>query len=334
MAFEIEFTDAFFSNLSTFFVLFGLFLGFVFFFVFRPMGLRRSPRTILLLAWKYKWHYALFLVFFFGKNVLDLLNDTVRYSYDLNFTSVIASYEQGFIWIVQNFLENAILTLVLGLFYLIGYLFINFFAVIFFTYTDDETLANRMSLNYLVIYALAIPFYMWIPVQITGHYIAGVDMLLYREMPTNLPGTNVPWSAVFHRFFTAVDPLDNSFPSLHVAMPFSMLLILWRTTRTRDEWKYRRFFWFLVGMNAIFWFAVVYLGVHWVTDIVGGILLAFVGVFVIENLSPRLWPLVRRLEDRVAAWVPWPVPPPPPPPDHGHRRSQPTPPEPLEAERR
>lgn len=328
MPFEFDFTESFFSALSIFFVIFGLFLGFVFFFVFRPMGLKRSPRTILLLAWKYKWHYALFLVFFFGKNVLDLLNDTVRYSFDLNFTSVIASYEQGFIWVLQNALKNAVLTLVLGLFYLIGYLFINFFAVIFFTYTDDETLANRMALNYLVIYALAIPFYMWIPVQITGHYIEGVDMLLYRGMPTNLPGTNVPWSAVFYRFFTAVDPLDNSFPSLHIAMPVSMLIILWRVTHTRTEWKYRRFFWFLLGMNVIFWFSVVYLGIHWITDIAGGVLLAILGVFIIENLSPPLWRLIHRIEDRVDEWVPWHVPPPPPPHGHDSRSTEPDPPGP------
>ena len=61
-----------------------------------------------------------------------------------------------------------------------------------------------------------------------------------------------------------------AFPSLHAAYPFLAFLFARRA--------FGRVGWLMLAYTACVWFAIVYLGEHWVVDIVGGVVYALVGL--------------------------------------------------------
>jgi membrane-associated phospholipid phosphatase len=78
-----------------------------------------------------------------------------------------------------------------------------------------------------------------------------------------------------------------AFPSLHAAFP----VLAWLFVRGR----YPRVAWAVVVYSAIVWFAIVYLGHHYIVDILGGVALAAGTYFVVIRLG-----LLDRLLNRLA----------------------------------
>ena len=64
-----------------------------------------------------------------------------------------------------------------------------------------------------------------------------------------------------------------AFPSLHAAYPFLAFLFARRA--------FGRVGWLMLAYTACVWFSIVYLGEHWVVDIIGGVAYAFAAYFVI-----------------------------------------------------
>ena len=95
----------------------------------------------------------------------------------------------------------------------------------------------------------------------------GVDALMYHD------GWNI-------EFFTSNDPLDNGIPSLHVGLPISLLMIHRAYTRQRgidiSEWRHRGLDVFIMSNVAIYLFSILYLGIHWVSDVIPGLILAVI----------------------------------------------------------
>ncbi len=79
-----------------------------------------------------------------------------------------------------------------------------------------------------------------------------------------------------------------AFPSLHAAYPFLAFLFARRA--------FGRTGWFMLAYTACVWFAIVYLGEHWVVDIIGGVVYAYAAYFAITR-GPA-W--TRRFMERVA----------------------------------
>ena len=81
-------------------------------------------------------------------------------------------------------------------------------------------------------------------------------------------------------FFTSNDPLDNGIPSLHVGLPISLLMIHRAYTRQRgidiSEWRHRGLDVFIMSNVAIYLFSILYLGIHWVSDVIPGLILAVI----------------------------------------------------------
>jgi hypothetical protein len=106
-----------------------------------------------------------------------------------------------------------------------------------------------------------------------------MDALLYHE----------GWYSVF---YASHDPLDNSVPSLHVAIPFGIILLNWLHVReqggTMKEWKHYRYHVFVCINTLLFIFTILYLGIHWIIDIPLGMLVGAVGALFIHHLQPRL----------------------------------------------
>ena len=79
-----------------------------------------------------------------------------------------------------------------------------------------------------------------------------------------------------------------AFPSLHAAFPFLAFLFARRS--------FPRGAWLMVPYTLCVWFAIVYLGEHWVVDIIGGVIYSFAAYLAIVH-GPR-W--AKRFMERVA----------------------------------
>jgi membrane-associated phospholipid phosphatase len=79
-----------------------------------------------------------------------------------------------------------------------------------------------------------------------------------------------------------------AFPSLHAAYPFLAFLFARRA--------FGRIGWLMLAYTACVWFAIVYLGEHWVLDIIGGV--AYASVAYVAVLRGPRW--ARRFMEQVA----------------------------------
>jgi membrane-associated phospholipid phosphatase len=52
----------------------------------------------------------------------------------------------------------------------------------------------------------------------------------------------------------------------------------------------------MIGLIAV---AIVYLGIHWLTDIIGGVLIAVIGVIITERYAERFWRHLNRFDRKL-----------------------------------
>ena len=89
-----------------------------------------------------------------------------------------------------------------------------------------------------------------------------------------------------HNWFTRIDPFSNGMPSLHIGLPFA----IWLTMQRWDEdgrWvNYRNF---LIIFMLVTAFSIIYLGIHWIVDIIGGMAVAILAVELTAKTHSSIW---------------------------------------------
>jgi membrane-associated phospholipid phosphatase len=137
----------------------------------------------------------------------------------------------------------------------------------------------RYSRTLIAMSFAAFLFYLLLPVEPPWMALPHtVVKLIEGTLPsfTDLPG--IPYPATVYHFFNA-NPVA-AMPSMHAAYPFlgylfAARLLGWRALP-------------LLAYTMLVWISIVYLGEHYVIDIVGGVIFAF-GAFFGEDLLTRWW---------------------------------------------
>ncbi len=226
----------------------------------------------------YKWHISLYLAMYLYKAVIDHHNEPLKERVG-GYTHWIHQIEGDFTLWAQESFRSDLLTEVLSFHYLFVYLFIIWFVPMYFILVKDHVMADKAALNYLVIYVLAVPLYLFFNVEVTSSYIPGMDALLYHDS----------W---YIEFITNNDPLDNGVPSLHFGLPLGLLIINRLHCRENGisikEWRHRELDTFLIVNLAIYLFSIQYLGIHWITDIFPGVALALICAYFCHHWQPIL----------------------------------------------
>jgi membrane-associated phospholipid phosphatase len=188
----------------------------------------------------------------------------VRFGY-YDGTALISTINPDFSLIFQKGIYSS-LTYLMTFTYIIIYPCALIFTILILVYYRETLLFKRAALMFSLNYLIAFPFFMLFNVSTTGATLQGVEPLIYEQFPRICAA------------ITAIDPLDNCFPSLHVAMVFSAFLIMCGT-------NYRRYKIFIYFAFPATLFAVLYLGIHWLIDIIAGITLALFTYYLAKSIN-------------------------------------------------
>ena len=231
---------------------------------------------------RYWLHIGIVLIIYNAKDFLDEVDRILMANTDgmLNMTPWIYAIEGDMsLWVQETFKADW-LTAFMTHFYVVGFMVICYVSVFYFAYFDDRYMADRISLTIFWVYVLAIPFYLFFNVHVTGNYIPGMETLAYNHTPE------------INDWFHRIDPLTNGMPSLHIAFPFAVWLCLLRFDTDRRWIVYRRIIFVFVLLTA---FCILYLGIHWFMDIIGGMVVAAFAVNIANKMADPLW---RILDER------------------------------------
>jgi len=231
------------------------------------VGLENMKKSIIALNFRRNWIFVIILIvlpmILFAESRLSPLVDSE--SLALKNNSWMMAHGGELIRYIQHRLEVGLITDIFILIYVWIFTFIIYFTPLYLLFKNDSPLFRKFSFAMILNYIILLPFYTFLPVSVTSYSPPTMlKPLLYID---------TSWG----RLVTAMDPLDNDFPSGHISLLLSTLLILSSSYQHR---KYTHFvLWGLISMT----FAVLYLGIHWIMDIIGGIFLGVGIVLLVEN---------------------------------------------------
>ena len=223
---------------------------------------------------RYWAHMIVVFSVYLWKDLLDGMDRVLMASTKLDMTPYVYAIEGDIVLWVQQELRNAALDQMLTHFYVMGFMTATFASFLYPIYFDDRHMADRVSLSMFWVYIISIPFFLFFNVGVTGDHIPSMQTIAYDLTPE------------IHNWFTRIDPFSNGMPSLHIGLPFA----IWLTMQRWDEdgrWvNYRNF---LVVFMLVTAFSIIYLGIHWIVDIIGGMAVAILAVELTAKTHSSIW---------------------------------------------
>jgi membrane-associated phospholipid phosphatase len=253
--------------LETWFIVLGLInLGLLLFglYVFFP---RKNFKTIMTEYYKNFRKQLPYLLIIIGVVTfhliqVNLLDPLVTDWVGIDFANNIQSYEGEIVYSFYRY-WNPILIYFFVIMYIVVYPFTLWFAPLYFLFNDEKKSMKNLSYGLLIIYIVALPFYMFLPVTNVYNYY-GLESSLEAVIPS------------VENFFYTTTTLNNCIPSLHTAMT---ILIAWSVYLTGNK----KLLYFSIFTMICVFIAVVFLIIHWITDVIFGALLALIVIFLLNH---------------------------------------------------
>lgn len=234
----------------------------------------------MLLNRKYMVHFvALMLILFFNKFELQI-EDNLNITYD--YAAFFHSIEGDFVKNLQETFHNKYLTTFLGFMYVIVFQALLITSIGIYTHqSKDRRMFYSVCYAIMFIYLVAIPFYLFLPVNEVWAYDPNVQFLMVTDH-------------VFPNFETqyrTLSGINNCFPSLHTAISITLSILAVRSGN-------KRWAWFCCTSTVIIIFSIFYLGIHWLTDMCGGVLLGVIAASIAMRMSSSSFSRQRRQRSR------------------------------------
>lgn len=225
------------------------------------IGARRNPIMALVEIGKEmlrSYKFLLLMAGMFGVLVLNKYELQIEEKMHLSsdYTSFVFGLEGHFVQAVQDIFYSPWLTPIIVFFYI--FMLQSVLAASLGVYLLGKNRVMLYATCYAIIinYAVAIPFYLYFPVNEVWSYVpAGVRFTMLDVFPK------------FEQEYRPLSGLNNCFPSLHTSISVTMALLAFRSGNRR---------WMVItSISAVvIVFGIFYLGIHWLTDMIGGTLLA------------------------------------------------------------
>ncbi|WP_438347089.1 phosphatase PAP2 family protein [Paenibacillus sp. FA6] len=201
-----------------------------------------------------------FLVLFLSVACILLINkyelqfeDSLNYQAD--FTPLIFGIEGHFVQALQQFFYNPILTQILVFFYVIIFQSLLIASIGVYMLDRNKLLVYATCFAIMINYAVAIPFYILVPVNEAWSYApSGVVFHMLDVFPS------------FEEDYRPLSGLNNCFPSLHTSISVTIMLLAARSGNLR--WRI-----ITAISSTVIVFSIFYLGIHWVIDMLAGSIL-------------------------------------------------------------
>ena len=236
---------------------------------------------------RYWLHLLLAISIYNAKDFLDQIDRIFMARSGIDMTPYIYAIEGDLVvWVKETFRADW-LDSVMTHFYISGFMFITYSSIFYVAYFDDRWMADRIALCIAWVYILAVPFYLFFNVRVTGFYIEDMDAIAYTLNPE------------IETWFRRIDPFTNCMPSLHIAVPFS----IWLTFRKHDnDGRWKRFQNMTLIYILLTAFSIVYLGIHWFSDIIGGMMIGALTVKMVDKSNTAVWNVIdeRTINSRLA----------------------------------
>jgi len=223
-------------------------------------GTGRQPFAVAWQFFKALIQSRKYLLFFIAVLAILLLNkyelnleNWINVTYDL--TPALTGWEGAWQVGLQQSLQSETLIAICAIFYVVLFQATMIASVGIYTYRKNMKLYYALCIAILLNYVVAVPFYLFVPVFEAWYVDPQIQFLMLNVFPT------------FEQHYRSLSGLNNCFPSLHTSLSVTLALLASQSGIRR----WAAFAW----INAIvIVFAIFYLGIHWFTDMVGGVALA------------------------------------------------------------
>ena len=214
-------------------------------------------------------------------NYVRQIGPDISWVIGVEITDTLYQLEGEFVVWLQSFASVPVTTY-FSYMYIYGYAFLLTFPIVAYI-TDRNTRHVRTLLwAYLFNHMLGLLVYLLVvaygPRNIIPHM---VEPLLYSTFPE------------FQHLTRQVNRSTNVFPSLHTSLSMTVWFMALRTRDSFPRW---------LPVATLFAFSIVvstmYLGIHWASDVIAGIALAAVSVFLAVRFVEGIRPRVHRLTTR------------------------------------
>lgn len=250
------------------------------------ISLRQNPLLSLNTLWNERknrkmYAHLLFLGSILLLNKLELFYEN-KYMTSTDKSGFFFRYEQDFLHSFQQMFHSPLLSELTTFFYVIMFTALLFASIFVYLEQKETQLIYAFFYGIAINYLIAIPFYLFLPINEVWVVHPGVHFLI----PEVYPG--------FETQYRHMSGLNNCFPSLHNSISLTLLLISLKSSN--------RAFKLIMKISVpIIMFSTIYLGIHWVTDMFAGIVLAVfaskVSLFLSRVTLKRVKPTVHYLPE-------------------------------------
>jgi membrane-associated phospholipid phosphatase len=193
-------------------------------------------------------------------NAFELkLENAYGVSYDL--TAALTGWEGAWQSWLQTQVQSVWLTVICAIFYVVVFQSIIIASLVIYMIRSDKKLYIAYCVTLLLNYAIALPMYWFIPVNEAWYANDSIRFLMLDVYPG------------FEQEYRNLSGLNNCFPSLHTSISVSMALLASLSGIRR---------WNVIcwASAAIVVFSIFYLGIHWFSDMISGLMLAVIAVTI------------------------------------------------------
>ena len=265
----------------------AILLSIIFMPIFKPPYAKITTDGFIDMFRRYWAHIIIVFSVYIWKDLFDGLDRSLMANTRIDMTPYVYAIEGDVVLWIQEGFRTILLDQVLTHFYVMGFMAVTFSSLIYPIYFDDRHMADRVCLSIFWVYTFAIPFYLFFNVRVTGDHIPVMETIAYDLTPE------------IHNWFTRIDPFTNGMPSLHIGLPFAVWLSMQKWDEDGRWTKYRNFLLIFISLTA---FSIIYLGIHWLVDIIGGMVIAILAVRMTDRTHERIWNILdeRRFSFRLA----------------------------------
>lgn len=202
---------------------------------------------------------------------LQSISTEISWAVDLNVTPLIYDLEGGFVAWLQG-LTPPSLVVYFSAVYVVGYAFLLSFPVVAYACLPSPRRLKQLLVAYGINYGCGVVLYTLVVAYGPRNMMPEtVGQPLYDLFPQSMQLT------------AAINTNTNVFPSLHASLSVTVLLFAWLS---RDS--YPRWYPLAALLSTSVVLSTMVLGIHWLTDVLAGIVLGVASVRLSEPLVDRI----------------------------------------------